>query len=114
MEVDFELPNNVFKHKRSFNESSEEQNSPAKASGSEASQSAKKPKHKNKLNVEDLTELVQATAELCVEEKADSTVRDALLTRTTLVSAEHVAVKAALEEGQAVHKEQQEKKENTA
>ena len=71
---------------------------------------AKKPKNKSKLSLEDLTELAQATAQLSLETKMDTRVHDALLTRTILADADHVAVKAALDEGQEIHKEQMQKR----
>jgi len=65
---------------------------------------------RKKVTLEEIAELVEATAELTVETKIDSRAHDSLLTSTVLVEAEHPAIAAALEEGTKINKEQMEKK----
>ena len=65
---------------------------------------------KKKVTLEEITELVEATAELSVETKIDSRAHDSLLTSTVLVDGDHPVIVAALEEGTKINKEQMEKK----
>jgi hypothetical protein len=102
----FELPKSVFK--RGAEDASTAENKSAAAASSVGP--GKKTKTQKKFSLEELSEIVHATAELAVETKTDTRHHDALLTRTMLVAGDHPAVTAALEEGKEIHLEQQRKK----
>jgi hypothetical protein len=78
--------------------------------GSSAEPLSKKGKNKQRLSMEDLTELAQATAELSIQSAVDCRFHESLLTKAILAPELHAAVAAALEEGQAINRDRQNKK----
>ena len=96
----FELPKSAFPGRKTGSSASASQGEPP----------IKKGKSKHKMNLEEVAELAQATAELALETKVDTRMHEGLLTKTVLANESHSAVKAALEEGQKINKERQEKK----